>query len=277
MILGPLTVSNYPAFFTNLGVENFPGVPFLSWSVVIFLVLAIATGVVLHMTPFGRSLYAIGLDREAALHAGIRVQRVKMLLFVLSGVVCSLVGMLYTFELSSAGEDIAIGFELKVITIVLLGGVSIFGGVGTIVGVALAAFVYAGLHSVLLLSSSFNDNDFQVVSGGLLILSVLVPNLPSFAQRSARARRRRAARPRGRAERGAGARGVTARGPRYTRWTATPLRRERVAHRRPRRRSRRRRRRPRRRRRRRCARGRGTSAPWRAARRSSACADHRRA
>jgi len=115
-----------------------------------------------------------------------------MMLFVLSGVVCSLVGMLYTFELSSAGESIGIGFELKVITIVLLGGVSIFGGRGTIVGVALAAFVYAGLHSVLLLSNSFNDNDFQVVSGALLILSVLVPNLPSFAQRGRALLRRRA-------------------------------------------------------------------------------------
>ena len=196
VVLGPQTVSNFPAFFTNLGVENFPGVPLLSWSVVIFVVLAIVTGVVLHMTPLGRSLYAIGLGREAALHAGIRVQRVKMALFVLSGVVCSLVGMLYTFELSSAGEGIGIGFELKVVTIVLLGGVSIFGGVGTILGVALAAFVYAGLHSVLLLSSSFNDNDFQVVSGGLLILSVLIPNLPSFVQRTNELVRRQRARAR---------------------------------------------------------------------------------
>jgi rhamnose transport system permease protein len=194
VILGPLTVSSFPAFLTNLGVLNFPGIPFLSWSVVIFVVLAVVTGVVLHMTPFGRALYAIGLGKEAALHAGIRVQRVKMLLFILSGVVCSLVGMLYTFELSSAGEGIAIGFELKVITIVLLGGVSIFGGVGTILGVALAAFVYAALHSVLLLSSSFNDNDFQVVSGGLLILSVLIPNVPSFAQRVRNLARRRRAR-----------------------------------------------------------------------------------
>ncbi len=66
----------------------------------------------------------------------------------------------------------------------LLGGVSIFGGTGTIVGVALAAFVYAGLQSALLLTSSFNENDFQVVSGGLLILSVLIPNVPSFVQRA---------------------------------------------------------------------------------------------
>jgi rhamnose transport system permease protein len=194
VVLGPLTVANFPSFFTNVGVANVPGIPFLSWSVLFFIVLAIITGVILHRTPFGRSLYAIGLNKEAALHAGIRVQRVKMGLFVLSGVVCALVGMLYTFELSSAGEDIGIGFELKVITIVLLGGVSIFGGRGTVFGVALAAFVYAGLHSVLLLSSSFNDNDFQVVSGALLILSVLIPNLPSFVQRGRELWRRRAAR-----------------------------------------------------------------------------------
>jgi rhamnose transport system permease protein len=194
VVLGPLTVANFPSFFTNVGVDNVPGIPFLSWSVLFFIVLAIITGVVLHRTPFGRSLYAIGLNKEAALHSGIRVQRVKMGLFVLSGVVCALVGMLYTFELSSAGENIGIGFELKVITIVLLGGVSIFGGRGTVLGVALAAFVYAGLHSVLLLSNSFNDNDFQVVSGALLILSVLIPNLPSFVQRGRELWRRRAAR-----------------------------------------------------------------------------------
>ncbi len=148
-----------------------------------FLVLAIVTGAMLRLTPLGRSLYAIGLNKEAAFHAGIRVKRIKLWLFVLSGVVCAAVGILYTFELSSAAENIGIGFELQVITIVLLGGVSIFGGKGTILGVALAAFVYAGLRSALLLTSSFNENDFQIVSGGLLILSVLVPNIGSFVTR----------------------------------------------------------------------------------------------
>ena len=81
-----------------------------------------------------------------------------------------------------------------VITVVLLGGVSIFGGRGTIIGVVLAAFVYGGLRSALLISSSFNENDFQIVSGGLLILSVLVPNVPLFAERARELMRRRAAR-----------------------------------------------------------------------------------
>jgi rhamnose transport system permease protein len=151
--------------------------------VAIFAVLALATGVMLRMSSLGRSLYAIGLNQEAAFHAGIRVKRIKLSLFVLSGFVCAAVGMLYAFELSSAAENIGIGFELQVVTIVLLGGVSIFGGKGSILGVVLAAAVYALLRSGLLLTSSFNENDFQVVSGGLLILSVLVPNLALFTRR----------------------------------------------------------------------------------------------
>jgi rhamnose transport system permease protein len=183
VVLGPTSVSNFPAKYTAVGVNGFLGIPWLSWSVAIFAVLAIATGLMLRMTSLGRSIYAIGLNQEAAFHAGIRVKRIKLMLFVLSGVVCAAVGILYAFELSSAAENIGIGFELQVVTIVLLGGVSIFGGRGTILGVALAALVYAGLRSALLLTSSFNENDFQIVSGGVLILSVLVPNMATFARR----------------------------------------------------------------------------------------------
>jgi rhamnose transport system permease protein len=183
IVLGPISVSSLPSGYTSVGVNGFLGIPSISWSVAVFVLLAIATGVMLRMTSLGRSLYAIGLNQEAAFHAGIRVKRIKMSLFVLSGFVCSAVGILYAFELSSAAENIGIGFELQVVTIVLLGGVSIFGGRGSILGVALAAGVYALLRSALLLTSSFNENDFQVVSGGLLILSVLVPNLAAFSRR----------------------------------------------------------------------------------------------
>jgi len=197
VMLGPISVSSFPASYTSVGVNGFLGISSISWSVAVFVILAIATGVMLRMTAVGRSLYAIGLNQEAAFHAGIRVKRIKMSLFVLSGLVCAGVGILYAFELASAAENIGIGFELQVVTIVLLGGVSIFGGRGTILGVALAAAVYALLRSALLLTSSFNENDFQVVSGGLLILSVLVPNLATFARRGrelmARRRRRGAA------------------------------------------------------------------------------------
>jgi rhamnose transport system permease protein len=190
VVLGSSIVSNFPSFWTNAGVVGFLGIPWLSWSIALFVIFAIVLGLVLWLTPFGRSLYAIGLNQEAAFHAGIRVKRTKLGLFVLSGVVCAAVGILYAFELASAGEGIASGFELEVITIVLLGGVSIFGGRGTMLGVALAAFLYGSLRSVLLISTSLNENDFQVVSGALLIISVLIANVPELRGRAAALLRR---------------------------------------------------------------------------------------
>jgi rhamnose transport system permease protein len=183
VVLGSASVSTFPAFWTGAGVIGAFGTTWLSWSMVFFAVLAVITGVVLRWTSLGRSLYAIGLNEEAAFHAGIRVKRIKMGLYVASGLICSAVGILYAFELASASENIAIGFELQVVTIVLLGGVSIFGGKGSILGVFLAALVYAGLRSGLLLTNSFTENDFQIVSGGLLVLSVLVPNAAAFTRR----------------------------------------------------------------------------------------------
>jgi rhamnose transport system permease protein len=155
----------------------------MSWSVAIFIVLALISGLVLHRTSLGRRLYAIGLNSEAAEHAGTRVGRVKWGLFVLSGVICAIVGIMYTFELASAGEGIGIGFELQVVTIVLLGGVSIFGGRGTILGVALAAFIYAGLQRAAAVER-LHRPDFPIVPGGLLILSVLIQNVSPRAPRS---------------------------------------------------------------------------------------------
>ena len=73
--------------------------PSLPWTVAIFVVLAVIFGVVLHSTAIGRSIYAMGASPEAALFAGIRVKRIKLLLFVVSGVVCALAGVLWTFRL----------------------------------------------------------------------------------------------------------------------------------------------------------------------------------
>ena len=153
ILLGPNTISDFPFKYTKIGVDPFPHTSFLSYSAVIFLVLAVVFGVVLHFTPFGRSLYAIGSNKEAATFAGIRVKRIKMRLFILSGLVCSAVGILYTFRLSTAVQNNGLGLELTVVAIVLLGGVSIFGGRGSIIGVVLAVFVLAGLQNALFLTN----------------------------------------------------------------------------------------------------------------------------
>jgi rhamnose transport system permease protein len=181
ILLGSNIISDFPATYTNLGVYGVPGIG-LSYSTVIFFVLAVIFGVVLHFTPFGRSLFAMGANQEAAIFSGLRVKRTKMILYIVSGIVCSGAGILYTFRLSTAEYDNGTGLVLSVVAIVLLGGVSIFGGKGSIVGVVFAVLIYSGLLDMLLLTG-FPQQASGIVIGGLLLLSVLVPSVPEFQAR----------------------------------------------------------------------------------------------
>jgi len=176
ILLGPSTVSNFPTAYTNLGVN---AVPFtandMTYSTLIFIVLAIIFGVVLHATPFGRSIYAMGASAEAAQFSGIRVKRIKTILFMVSGFICSLAGVLWTFRLDTSVQNNGLGLELNVVAIVLLAGVSIFGGKGSIIGVVLAVLAFAGIQNALLLSN-FNQEATGIVTGALLLASVFLPN-----------------------------------------------------------------------------------------------------
>ncbi len=167
-------IGGFPAWFNTLGQQPVLGP--ITASIAIFIVLFIVVAIVLHGSAFGRLVYFIGNSAEATRYSGVRVKLVKMALFAASGLIAALAGVLYAARLGSVRGDMATGFELDIITIVLLGGVSIFGGSGNIVGVGLSILVILNLRNGMGLASITGNTQTSVI-GALLILSVLVPNM----------------------------------------------------------------------------------------------------
>ncbi len=190
ILLAPRTITGFPASLTTIGVAPIHGTQ-IAYSAAIFLVLAVLAGIVLHATPLGRALVAIGLQREAAHFAGIRVSRIKFWLFVLSGVMCSFAGILFTLKNASVSYDAGTGLELNVVAIVLFGGVSIFGGRGTIVGVVLSVAIVGCLQQALT-QKNVQPEVQNIILGVLLLISVIIPNGGEAIRRIRERVRRRA-------------------------------------------------------------------------------------
>jgi len=183
--LGSAAVADFPASFTGLATGSWGPLPYPTVAV---LVLAVVFAVLLHATPFGRSVFAIGANIDTAYFSGLRVKRIKLTLFMLTGLMSALAGIVYTFRFSSARADNGSGLELAVVAAVLLGGVSIFGGRGSVPGVVLAVFFLGAIRNALTLDDISNEI-LTIVTGFLLIGSVLAPRLARAAgQRSHRRR-----------------------------------------------------------------------------------------
>ncbi|HKC29518.1 MAG TPA: ABC transporter permease [Jatrophihabitans sp.] len=196
VLLGSLTIPTigdrqFPQWLTNIGVNSIPGTQ-VSWSMLIFIVLAVIFGVVLHLMPLGRAMVAVGLQPEAAQFAGIRVKRMKFWLFVLSGLMSAFAGILVTLQQASVSYNVGNGLELTVVAIVLFGGVSIFGGRGTILGVVLSVAIVGSLQMALTQLNVSSDKQ-NIVTGVLLLISVIVPNGGEALRRAREFVRRRAA------------------------------------------------------------------------------------
>ena len=170
------SMGNFPVWVTSLGQEALVGP--LPLSIILFVVLLVGLGVLLHRTGFGRQIVVIGTNAEVARFSGLNVARVKTVLFLMSGFVAALAGLLYAARLGSVRGDAATGFELDIITMVLLGGVSIFGGKGTMPGVFLSILIILNLRNGMALTNITGHIQTGVI-GILLIASVLIPNLMS--------------------------------------------------------------------------------------------------
>ena len=190
IILGPRGVSNFPPAFTELGFGHVPGTV-IPWPFVVFLALAVVLGIVLHKTWIGRQTYAIGRNAGTARYSGVRVARLRISLFVLSGTIAALAGVILTSRLSSARADAGQGMTITAVTVVLLGGANIFGGSGTIPGTVLAVLVVAVMQNALRLASVTVEVQ-SIALGLLLILSVLIPSIARQTRMAVdRVRRRR--------------------------------------------------------------------------------------
>jgi rhamnose transport system permease protein len=168
------SIGNYPSWFNEIGQQELIGP--LTLSILIFVILFVIVAVVLHRSGLGRLIYVIGNSPDAARYSGVKVRRVKMILFAASGFVSALAGLLYAARLGSVRGDMAQGFELDIITMVLLGGVSIFGGSGNFLGVGLSILVILSLRNGMGLANITGNTQTSVI-GALLILSVLLPNM----------------------------------------------------------------------------------------------------
>ncbi len=188
VLLEDRSIGEFPDWFDRLGQQPLIG-PF-PLSLIVFFILLIFAIIILQYSGFGRYVYVIGNSKDVARYSGVRVRRTKMILFVVSSTVAALAGILYAARLGAVRGDMALGFELDIITMVLLGGVSIFGGTGTMWGVLLSVLIILNLRNGMGLAN-FSGHVQTGVIGVLLILSVLVPNLAGTVRAAMKRRRAR--------------------------------------------------------------------------------------
>lgn len=167
------SVRGYPEWFFVLGQGEVLGVPTQLW---ILGALVVIAAIVLGLTTFGRATYATGANEVGARFSGIGVDRTKLLIYTASGLVAGLAGVIFVSRVSTTRSDMGTGLELDVITAVVLGGTSIFGGRGTIIGTVLGLILMQALKNGLALSGVKGDGTIVVI-GLVLILAIVASNL----------------------------------------------------------------------------------------------------
>lgn len=170
------SVTGYPPWFEILGQESVLGIPTQVWLLVIATVIS---AIILSRTTFGRSLYAIGNNETGARFSGIPVGRVKLLIYGFSGLMAGVAGWIFVSRTTTTRSDMGTGLELDVIAAVVLGGTSIFGGSGSIVGTILGVILIQVLKNGLQLAGVTGDGTIVVI-GFVLLGSVFLNN---FIQR----------------------------------------------------------------------------------------------
>jgi rhamnose transport system permease protein len=167
------SVRGYPEWFFVLGQGEFLGVPVQLW---VFALCAVVAAVILGLSTFGRATYAIGSNAIASRFSGLRVDRALLLIYTASGLIAGLAAVIFVSRVSTTRSDMGTGLELDVITAVVLGGTSIFGGRGTIIGTLLGLMLMQALKNGLALAGVKGDGTIVVI-GAVLIATILISNM----------------------------------------------------------------------------------------------------
>ena len=175
VFLGDQAARGYPEAFTYFG-QGRVFQTLVPFSVALFLFMAVIFGLVLHRTTFGRYLYSIGNNENATNYSGIPVARIKFIIYMLSGFMASLAGLILAARFGSTRPDNGTGLELAVITAAVLGGVDINGGKGSMLGAALSLLLI-GLMRFGMGLLNIQGQVQGIAIGLLLIFSILIPSL----------------------------------------------------------------------------------------------------
>ncbi|AGC67504.1 ribose transport system permease protein RbsC [Thermoclostridium stercorarium subsp. stercorarium DSM 8532] len=175
IILEDRAAGKFPAWYTFLGWGYVAGIPF---SLIVFAGLAVIFGLVLHKTTFGRRVYAIGNNAVASRYSGIEVDKIKLIIFTVTGTMSAVAALFLSSRMGSVRPNVATGYEMEVIAAVVLGGVSSQGGKGRMIGAVLALFVIGFLRYGLGLIN-ISSQVLLIIIGLLLVFAVLIPNVRS--------------------------------------------------------------------------------------------------
>jgi len=175
IILENVAIPNLPKEFTFFGQGYIPGT-IIPIPLFVYLLLLIPFALILHRSTFGRYTFAIGGNREACRYAGVKIDKIVMIIFLASGFMAALAGAFMSARYGSIRADMAIGMELDVVTAVVLGGVSITGGIGTLPGVVLSLFLLGTVRFGMNLINIPAQQQI-IITGLLLIISVYIPQV----------------------------------------------------------------------------------------------------
>jgi rhamnose transport system permease protein len=173
MILKDQASGSFPGWFSEIYWGSIGNIPYM---LMVFIVLAVVFGVILHKTPFGRRVYAIGSNRVASRYSGVQVDKIRLLIYTVTGTMAAVTAIFLTSRMGSTRPNIAMSYELDAIAMVVLGGISTSGGKGRFVGAVISIFIIGFLRYGLGLIN-VSSQIMLIIIGTLLIVAVMIPNL----------------------------------------------------------------------------------------------------